>query len=108
MLNKRVRILVAILVLLLGVPVLFAMPEYSWSVTYYSDATMQTVVGHYYRFCSGTFSSGTTSAYMNTTIIMDCHTHQPHYLGEQYANNCNDMVDNDEDTLTDAADPDCW
>lgn len=108
MLNKRVRLAVAILVLLLGVPVLFALPEYSWRITYYSDASMQTWVGSELHLCSGTTTIGTTSAYTNYSIIKDCQTGQPHYLGEAYQSNCNDMVDNDGDTLTDAADPDCW
>jgi hypothetical protein len=105
--SKLLTMAAAVLVLALGIPTLFAMPEYDEFYTYYSDDTYQTVVGHEYYLCHGTYRDGYMTDYYNRSVGESCDS-SPLDPFMREPGNCYDNYDNDGDGPKDCFDPDCW
>ena len=104
----KVLVISAVAILVLGIPTLFAMPEYDEFYTYYSDDTYQEVIGHEWYLCHGTYRDGDYGGdYVNRTVGYSCDsTPLDPFMREP--GNCYDNVDNDYDGPKDCFDPDCW
>lgn len=81
--------------------------------TYYSDSWHTTVVGRLYDMCTGRWSTGTTSAYVDIEVGYPCSGGQCSTCIEpenaQYDPYvCWDGSDNDGDGLSDSYDPGCY
>ena len=107
---RKIGFAVVAIVVLIGTPVLLAMPESMFSETYYSDSTYTTAVGQITWLCTGgTIEWGYATAYCNFTYHEQCtDPFEPDARGEQNSFGCHDGQDNDHDNLTDDDDPDCW
>lgn len=87
-----------------------ATPQYDMVTTYFSDATLTTVVGRKFEMCSGTSRTGTTSAYYDIFIGQNCSDGSANAMSESgpgYTGVCDDGEDNDGDGWIDSADLGC-
>jgi hypothetical protein len=106
-------IVVAIVVAVMtSTPGTDATPQYDLVTTYYSDATLTTMVGRKFEMCSGTWSQGSRSAYYDYFVGEPCSgscafNECGAEYGDMYTSLCNDTVDNDGDGLVDVDDPGC-
>lgn len=94
-----------------GAGTALATPQYDTITTYYSDDTCSTVVGRRFEMCSGHWSTGTTSQYIDIWYGESCggaEGCQQTEDNDMCPGSCSDGSDNDGDNLVDGNDPNCW
>ena len=104
-----VRLLVALLLLTAAVTQLFAMPEYQYWRTYYTNASKTTECGYANVACNGTQYSGCfTSPYYDDEFIAYCGSSGSDCEEAKVFTQCDDNFNNDSDGHIDMADQGCW
>lgn len=107
--SSAVRIVLTAVLLIAGATSAVSMPQHDTIYTYYSDNTYTTVVGRFYDMCTGRWSTGTTSDYVDISLGETCGGGSMQVAENVYGVDvCNDSQDNDGDGLVDCLDPGCW
>lgn len=106
------RSFVLVAMITVGVSQVMTQPTQDTIYTYYSNSSMTTVVGRLYDMCTGRWSTGSTSGYVDIELGYPCGSgpcticKDPELLSEWGM--CNDGFDNDDDGMADQYDPGCW